>query len=238
MRKPFLLVGNWKAHKTIQEIDSWITDFSSVSKIISQNKDWLTVAVAPPFPFLQYFKLKTSEIPVQLGAQDVSIFSDGSYTGEVSARMLSGLGTKYVFIGHSERRKLLNESATMIEKKISQAIKEGLIPIIGCQTIEEIPSNIRNFSVDQYVIMYEPYEAISTDSGFHQITPERIDQVTKEWMVRLNLKIRVIYGGSVTPESVENLARIPQIEGVGVGRISLDANQFSSIIRNLVKVLS
>lgn len=234
MDKKFLLVGNWKANKSILEIDDWVRKISEFRKLLQDNAHWLTVSIAVPFPFLLHFKKATQELPIVLSAQDVSAFPNGSYTGEVSARMLSELGVKFVFVGHSERRKLLGESPTLIEKKITQAIDQGITPIIGCQTFEEIPNTIRNFSPKQYVVMYEPFEAISNDSGFHPITSEGIGQTASDWLGKLNMQIQLIYGGSVSPDSISEISTITNIQGAAVGRSSLDASQFAGIIRSLV----
>lgn len=234
MERKFLLVGNWKANKNESEIDQWIQEMSPLFEVITKNADWLTVAVAPPTLYLRYFKTKTVGTPIQLAAQDVSGYPNGSYTGEVTGKMLAETGVKYVFVGHSERRKFLNESPTLIEKKVAQAISEGIVPIIGCQTIEEVPATIRNFDSNQYVIMYEPFEAISNDAGFHPVTSQKIDQVISDWPGKLNLKIKLVYGGSVTEAMVADLKTIPNLDGAVVGRASLEAKAFSSIIKSLV----
>lgn len=231
----FLVVGNWKANKNLQEIDHWTSSTQKIEKLLKENGDWLTVAIAPPLVYLDRFRAKTTGGLIQMAAQNISIFSNGAYTGEVTGKMVVDFETKYVFIGHSERRKLLHESPVEVEKKIDQAISEGIIPIIGCQNFEEIPTTIRNYRPDQYVIMYEPFEAISSEAGFHPVTPEKINQVISDWVTKLNIKMTFVYGGSVTTETVTDISKISALQGLVVGRESLEAEKFSSIIESIVK---
>lgn len=231
----FLVVGNWKANKSLLEIDHWVSSIQRVEKLLKENSDWLTVTIAPPFTYLDHFRTKIAGSLIEIAAQDISIFPNGSYTGEITGKMLADLETKYVFVGHSERRKLLHESPVEIEKKIGQAISEGIIPIIGCQNFEEIPAVIRNYRPDQYVIMYEPFEAISSDAGFHPMTPEKIGQVINDWSTKLNIKMRIVYGGSVTRETITEFLKVPSLQGVVIGRESLEAEKLSSIIESIVK---
>lgn len=203
----FLVVANWKANPPVKY------DFS-----VPEN---LEIAIAAPFLFI-------SQIPPDFtrAAQDISAYPVGAYTGEAPGELLADLGVKYCLVGHSERRKYLHEGSVEVEAKMSQAIKNGLIPILCAQNLEEIPENIRNFSEDKYVIMYEPFAAISTAGQYHPESNDKILTVISDWKNKLNLHCRFLYGGSINPES-----DIPQVDGLVVGHASLDMATFSAIIK-------
>lgn len=215
----FILVANWKSNYP----QNWSID-------VPEN---INVLVAPPFPLLS--KIKN----YSLCSQDVSQFPEGSYTGEVSAKLLANLGIKYSLVGHSERRKLLKETNLEIENKIKQLLAENIIPIICAQTIDEIPNNIRNYNSDQYIIMYEPSSAISTDGNYHPETPEKIQSVITDWQTKLHLKCQFLYGGSVNKEFISQLLTPnSKLSGLVIGHASLDATSFNSIIKECKKSLA
>lgn len=203
----FLVVANWKANPPVKY------DFP-----VPEN---LEIAIAAPYPFI-------SQIPPEFtrAAQDISAYPVGAYTGEVPGELLADLRVKYCLIGHSERRKYLHEGSVEVEAKMSQAIKNGIIPIICAQNLEEIPENIRNYSPEKYLIMYEPFSAISTEGEYHPESPEKVMSVLDDWKNKLNLSCRFLYGGSVNPDS-----DIPPVDGLVVGHTSLDPASFSAIIK-------
>ena len=110
--KTSTIVGNWKANKTIKEVKEWIEEFSGAWKSGNRKHQDLEIALCPPFTLLYLLKLLISEfcLPIKLGAQDISPFPDGAYTGEISGRMLSDLAVNYVLVGHSERRRYFAET--------------------------------------------------------------------------------------------------------------------------------
>ena len=213
----FLLVANWKAN----EVQS--------SKFKVQSSNELEIAIAAPFPLI-------SIIPEEFtrASQDVSAYPTGAYTGEVPAKLLAGLGVKYCLVGHSERRKYLNETNNQVEAKIKQAVENGITPILCAQTLEEIPANIRNYSSDKFLIMYEPFSAISTEGEYHPESPDKIFATLTDWKNKLNLSCRFLYGGSVNPDDISNYLE-PRtynlITGLVVGHASLDPSSFSAIIK-------
>lgn len=214
----FLIVANWKANPPVKY------DFAV--------PDDLEIAVAPAFPFI-------SVIPPQFSraAQDLSAYPSGAYTGEVPGQFLANLGVKYALVGHSERRKYLHETNVEVEAKIKQSMENNIIPIICAQTLEEIPANIRNFSGDKFMIMYEPFSAISTDGQYHPEDPEKINAILENWKNKLNLSCRFLYGGSVNTDNCSLLiAHCPLLSGFVVGHASLDINTFSAIIKKCLPV--
>lgn len=181
------------------------------------------IVICPSFTLLSFLKtyLLNNKFPVKVGAQDVSPFEEGAYTGEVSASLLKEFAD-YVLIGHSERRRNFMESDEMLFKKVELAIHYGLTPIFCVQGKEtQIPSN-------SSIIAYEPIDAIGTG---HPDTPENAQAVASFLKRDYNAQ-HVLYGGSVTSKNVKEFTQMPNIDGVLVGRASLDAAEFYAIIQN------
>jgi len=217
--KKLLIVGNWKSNKTILEAKKWLQEWNVQFPI--SNIQWRNATVVLCVPYTLLYPLKQEidrlQIPIQLGAQDVSPFPDGAYTGEVSARQVREFA-EWVIIGHSERRQHFGEADAMLAQKVDQAKKEGL-KIIYCVQDEHIvvPQGID-------VIAYEPVWAIGTGKSD---TPENAQHV----IAAMNAGIR-LYGGSVTPENIRSYVEQPAIDGVLVGGASLDPEKFISLITN------
>lgn len=228
MAQRFLVVANWKANNPKFEIQS--------AKWAEEIGDEVEAAIAAPFPFIDGIAE-----PFSRAAQDVSAFPMGAYTGEIPAGLLAKLGVKYVLVGHPERRKYLHETTADVEAKMEATIKAGMIPIVCAQNLEEVPPNIRNFSADKYLIMYEPFEAISSSGQYHPESPERISAVLSGWRAKLPSGVRFLYGGSVSPENVQQLIKStePQlICGLVVGHASLEAETLSAIIERCLTLLT
>lgn len=184
--------------------------------------------------------------PIKLGAQDCHYEESGSFTGDVSAKMLKDVGCKYVIIGHSERRSAYLESDAVVTKKISTAIKADLTPILcvgeskasrdAAQHLEFVESQVVNallgdLSCEKLIIAYEPIWAIG--SG---ITPSvaQIDEVTKAIKKILQEKfaakfpqVFVLYGGSVS--SANSAEILPVCDGLLIGKASLTAEEYIKI---------
>lgn len=233
MEKKLLIVANWKANKTVQEADQWLRGLSQQEAKIDEYIGAGEVAIASPtttIPFLFESLTKYGLGSLILASQDVSIYPAGPYTGETPAELLVDLGVRYCLIGHSERRKFFRETNLEVEAKMGQAVKLGITPIICAQEISEIPTNIRNYQPNQYVVMYEPFEAISTEGEYHAEKPERVEAKLEDFKKKLNLQCRLLYGGSVNPENAAVFAQLPSVSGFVVGHASLDPQEFFSII--------
>ncbi len=243
MAKKYLIVANWKSNKTKQEARDWSLKWAEYTSWLHEHINEITAVVAMPFTLLQWND--GSHWDLLLSAQDVSPFPDGAYTGEISARMLTDLDVKYCLIGHSERRKYFGETTEIAGKKLDQAIKNKITPIICAQTIEEIPENIRNYSPEQYVIMYEPSEAISTEGQYHSESPENVQRTLTNWQEKLPQGVRFLYGGSINPNNAHQILAISTpltslgtsqqlVSGFVVGHASLDPETFFSIIKQCI----
>ena len=247
MRKP-LIAGNWKMNKTIPESLKLI--HALTGKLNSSCP--AEVVLIPPFTSLFSAAEALRGSDIQLGAQNLSHLAEGAVTGEVSGTMLISVGCKYVLVGHSERRTLFQENNTLINQKLKTALSEGLHPILcvgesreerdAGKTEETIGNQLKEgldgltpIEMRKMTIAYEPIWAIGTGKNAQ---PEQAQQVHKT--IRKNLSgryepamakdIRIIYGGSVTPENSSSLMARPDVDGALVGGASLDADSFYAII--------
>jgi triosephosphate isomerase len=248
MRK-YLFAGNWKMNKTLKETEEYFNKFlKRLSEIDFSDRE---IMIAPPFTVLAYSKNFIKNTPLKLGAQNSCWEEKGAFTGEISPVMLKELGVEYVILGHSERRHIFGESNELIAKRVEGVYKFELIPILCVgETLEERNkgktlevvekqlleglSNIKDIKGDKIVIAYEPVWAIGTGIN---ATPEEAEEV--HFFIRERLKnlyskeistqIRILYGGSVTPDNIQDLMKKPNIDGVLVGGASLDPEKFFKI---------
>lgn len=221
MKKTFI-IANWKSNKTIYEADRWFQGLK-IKDLRLTNKE---IVICPSFTALPILKslIVNHKSSIKLGAQDVSPFEEGAYTGEVSAKQIKEFAD-YVLIGHSERRKNFLESDKMINQKIDQAVHFGLTPILCISSIEQIQNCNSKFKI---IIVYEPLFAIGSGQAD---TAENANSMAKKIREDLGL-MTVLYGGSVTSKNVKEFTQMSNIDGVLVGGASLDAQQFYAIMQN------
>ncbi len=247
MRRP-LIAGNWKMNLSLEEAIRLAKEISvGISNI--EDRD---VLIAPSFPFLYPISLAVKESKIFLGAQDMHWELNGAFTGAVSGLMLKDVGCTHVIIGHSERRILFHESDDEIAKKIKTAIDIGLYPILCVGERLEERKEGKTFSIiktqlegafkllehvpESFTIAYEPVWAIGTG---HTATPSQAQEVhgyIRDWIKEnfgkeVSENIRILYGGSVKPENIDELMAERDIDGVLVGGASLKAESFLRIIR-------
>ena len=218
MNKLFI-VFNHKSYKTYDEAKEWLSEIKNIDKSLLEQKQ---IVICPPFTLLSQFKtfFQANNLNIKLGAQDVSPFDEGSYTGEVNAKQIKEFAT-YVLIGHSERRSNFNETDQLLAQKVNLSLQYGLHPIYLVQDKDTvIPSGVK-------LIAYEPIFAIGSGNPD---TPENADEVAR--LIKQTGSYQVLYGGSVTSQNVKNFTAKPNINGVLVGGASLDAEEFIKIIKN------
>jgi triosephosphate isomerase len=246
MRTP-LVVGNWKMNLTVREAVALVNDL----KGRLANPGGVDVVVGPPFTALADAGRAIAGSTIELGAQDLYWEPHGAFTGEISAAMLWDLGCTYVIVGHSERRRLLGENDDGIRKKVAAALVNELIPILCVgESLEErddgrteriLQTQARLGTLDvapeqapQLVIAYEPVWAIGSGQPATGAEAGRIAGLLRTW-VRGWFgdhadSIRILYGGSVTPQTIGEFAGQPAIDGALVGGASLDAASFAAIV--------
>lgn len=226
---PFMIIGNWKSNKTVVEALSWFEEFNSLWKKEPFDTTKTQVILCPAYIHLKNAAdlIKSYELPVELGAQDLSAYPNGTYTGEVSAEMVGDL-VKFSIIGHSERRKFLHETEGELALKIKEAISAQISPIYCIQDKSML------IPEDCQIVAYEPVWAISHGDPYQTKpeTPENADFAAGEIKKSCNHAVQVIYGGSTTPENVASYVTKPNIDGVLPGGASLKADVFYRLIQN------
>jgi triosephosphate isomerase len=247
MRTPFI-AGNWKMHKTVADTVKYVKEL----RVLVKDITGVEIVVAPPFTALHAAGEAARNSNVGVAAQDLHWEREGAFTGEVSAAMIAETGAEYVIIGHSERRTLFGETDAAVNRKIAAAFAGGLTPIVCIgETLDQRDRN-ETFSVldrqirdgldgvtseqlVQLVMAYEPVWAIGTGRN---ATPAQaaeahghIRKRLQQWFgAQPSALCRVIYGGSVKPENIGDLARQPDVDGALVGGASLDVKAFVEIV--------
>lgn len=210
------------------------------------------VVICPPFTALAEVGRAIGGTPIELGAQDLHWEPKGAYTGEISAGMLWDLGCTYVIVGHSERRRLLGEEDEAVGRKIAAAASGELIPILcvgesldereagRTERIVQTQARIGTLSLEpeqaaQLVVAYEPVWAIGTGIPATGDEAGRVAKLLRGWLAEwfgdAASSVRILYGGSVTPETISEFVTQPEVDGALVGGASLDAEAFSAIVR-------
>jgi triosephosphate isomerase len=248
MRKKFV-AGNWKMFTTASSA-------TALARTVAQgvgSEDRVSVAVCPPFPYLERVRDALRGSNVALGAQNLYPEREGAFTGEVSPGMLSDVGCKYVILGHSERRHKLGETDEFINRKVLAALQAGLQVILcvgetlaerEAGKMEEVVTTqlagglaqIGREMMSRLTIAYEPVWAIGTGRNAtaeqaqlaHAFIRRQIaDQVSGEVAAALVIQ----YGGSVKADNAASLLSQPDVDGALVGGASLKADEFLTIVR-------
>lgn len=225
--KKIFIIANWKSNKTIKEADAWFLSIQdSGLRIENVNKE---IIICPSFTLLSEggLKVKSQELRFKIGAQNISQYEEGAYTGEVSGRQIKELA-EFAVIGHSERRDNFAETDKIVGKKIDQAFKYELIPIICISNIEQVKNLKSKISNGKIIIAYEPLFAIGSGSPD---TPENADRMCQEIKSILG-EVPALYGGSVNKDNIKNFTKMLNIDGALVGKASLDPLEFLGIINN------
>lgn len=218
--KKTLIVANWKSNMTALEARKW---FQKVANLKPQAQSEKTIIICPPFTLLPYTQhnIQVSNLSWQIGAQDISSFGAGAYTGAVNGQQIKEFAD-YVIIGHSERRKNFGETDEVLFNKFKLAKESGLKVIYCVQGKEtKIPQNVD-------VVAYEPVAAIGTGNPD---TPENAEAVAAYFKANSQVSA-VLYGGSVNSANVGSFAQMPNLDGVLVGKASLDPAEFLQISQN------
>lgn len=215
--KETLIVANHKSSGLTTSIEEWARQVSAVEH--GQN---ITVIVCPDFTLLERFASLLAGSGIKVGAQDISPFEKGAYTGEVNGEQIKRVAD-YVVIGHSERRTYFAETDKVLEQKVAMANKYGLIPIFCVQNGETpVPKGVG-------IVAYEPVFAIGSGTPD---TPENANATAKKIKEENGGVENVLYGGSVNGDNVGGFLQMSDIGGVLVGGASLDPQKFIAIIKN------
>ena len=245
--RPTLIIGNWKMNKTIAEAESFLSSLSlSIKQCTSE------VGLAVPFTMISVANKAVSGTKIRIGAQNVSSYEQGAYTGEISCAMLKDAGASFTLIGHSERRRHFHEDDKIVNAKILRCLEWSIQPIVCVgETSEEhqagmthevlerqIINGMRGLTQDQIkglVLAYEPVWAIGTNQA---ATPDIVEKthafcrsvLAKKWGNPAAEKVLIQYGGSVTAANAADLLNQPDVDGLLVGGASLTWESFSKIL--------
>ncbi len=250
MRKKKIIVGNWKMNPKTPALAR--SNFTTIKKEVRAYKN-VTVVIAVPFVYISELG-KLASAGLALGAQNVSAEKEGPYTGEVSAEMLAAYKTKYVIVGHSERREL-GETNAFIARKVKTVLAAGLTPILCIgekdrdhgmlylgvvkTQLEECLAGIPKNSIAKIVIAYEPVWAISSTPNRRDATPEDCEEMriyirkVLSDMVGGSLadEVAILYGGSVDEKDALGFLSKGNADGLLPGRASLNPKIFLKIIK-------
>lgn len=220
MGKNIWVIANWKSNKSISEALDWL------AKVGPQipKADNLKIVVCPTFSALSEVKkaITVGNFPLLLGAQDLSPFEAGAYTGEESAEFLSALASMAI-LGHSERRQNFGETDEMVAQKVKQATENNIIPLVCVQDSNtKVPKNCK-------LVAYEPVWAIGNGNPD---TPADAGEVAKKLKEKYGEDLNVLYGGSVNSENVQSFVAEENISGVLIGSASLSSEEFLKICKN------
>lgn len=250
-----LIVANWKMNPSSGSDAR--TMFSAINKVASTLQNVETV-ICPPLIYLESLGEMVTTRSCVLGAQDAFWEHVGAYTGQVSADMIFNAKARYVIVGHSERR-AMGETDEVVNKKIKNILQFPLIPIVCVGELsrdsddyamvikQQIHHACHQLSVDhikRLVIAYEPVWAIGSGAVRPCTEQECFDVVLMIRQVLADLlsssdlakNIPILYGGSISAENAQSFLTSAGIDGLLVGRASLDPEQFITIIRSAEKI--
>lgn len=214
---------------------------SSITKYEKYIKD-KNVVVLPQYPYLLFFR----DGEYSLGSQDVSKFSNGSYTGEVCAKALKGLGVKYCLVGHSERKEYFNETINDFRMKMNNLNKYEIIPIYCVnQTLEEYETDTELKNIENQlegipdftkyiVIAFEPTWMIGNPEA--KLDIDHIDKVLiriKSYLMERNISHSIIYGGGIDHENIEYLKNLSCNDGFILSSSAIDTEEFDKLYEKL-----
>lgn len=251
-RRP-LMAGNWKMNLNHLEANLLVQKLAA--SLTEKQLTEVETVVLPPFTDLRTVQTAVDgdKLLIGYGAQDLSPYQSGAYTGDISGPMLAKLGCTYVVVGHSERRQYHHEDDALVNDKVNAALANGLTPILcigeGLEVREQLrhvphccdqlDGALRGLTAEQVtrvVVAYEPIWAIGTGKT---ATPEDAQEVCGEVRKRLSetfdeataQQVRILYGGSVKASNIAAIMAQPDVDGALVGGASLDAEEFAQICR-------
>jgi len=243
MRKP-VIFGNWKMNKTCAETVAFI------NAVEPALHDQATYGVGVPFTALKDAKSVAKNLVI--AAENCHFEDNGAFTGEVSVPMLQELKVTHVIVGHSERRQMFNETDETVNLKIKRLIKAGMTPIMCIGETEaqydanetekvirtQVAGGLKDLAandVANMIIAYEPIWAIGTGkSATNEIADNCCGIVRDQVKVMFGdiaaESVRIQYGGSVKPATIEGLMKMPNVDGALIGGASLKADSFKELV--------
>jgi triosephosphate isomerase len=260
-----LVVGNWKMNLTLSEATILVGQISRNAEYIKH----VNIVLCPPSVFIYPARdaLKAKPNNLYLGLQNTMWEKDGSYTGEVSLSMTRNI-CKYSIVGHSERRRLFNESDEIVAKKVRFCLDNGITPIVCVgetekfnledhfttelkrmkssggilSQVDQAISKLKKEEIKNIYFAYEPIWAIGTGNAATGVYASAVS-----YIIRNSLKeargiadedMRILYGGSIEESNVKEFMMQPNLNGLLVGGASLKAKDFCKICQITSEVKS
>jgi len=248
MKRTPLIAGNWKMHLTIQEAVALAKEVAKSSQRLEDRE----VMIAPAATSLAAVAEAVRESPVIVAGQNVAWKQQGAYTGEISPLMLKDAGADMAIIGHSERRHIFGEDNAMINQRMIGALSNGITPILCVgETLDERDDGltwevlktqisegietIASTQAEKIIIAYEPVWAIGTGKTASKEQAQEAHLFIRGvlegiYEKKLAEQTRILYGGSVKPDNVDDLMNMPDVDGALVGGAALQSDSFNRII--------
>ena len=248
-----LIAGNWKMNCNHLEAIALVQKLAFTLR--PNDYQHVEVVVLPPFTALRSVQtlVDGDKMKIRYGAQDLSPFDRGAYTGDVSGPMLAKLGCSYVLCGHSERRQYHHEDDALVNAKVHAALAVSVTPVLcvgeplkvrqedshvsHCMTqLEGSLAKVPAEAVAAMVIAYEPIWAIGTGEVASPGDAQEMSAAIRAWVSATHgaeaaAGVRILYGGSVKDDNIAPIMGLQDVDGALVGGASLDAAQFASICR-------
>jgi triosephosphate isomerase len=250
--RKLIIAGNWKMNKTVAEALHLVHGLKIELGAVKE----VDIVVCPPFTALSEVSKAVMDSNLRLGAQNMSEQNYGAFTGEIAAGMLKEFSVRYVILGHSERRQIYKETSELVSKKVHAAHAASLKPIVcvgetlqereGGQTERVLEAQVRGSlagltaaQMEDTIIAYEPVWAIGTGKNATTTQAQEAHAFIRRLLAALfdetvARRARIQYGGSVKPANARELMSQPDVDGALVGGASLDARNFSDIIKNSI----
>lgn len=256
-RRTPIIAGNWKLNpatlpEAINLLKLLASNFEYHRSETAVDDSTPEVVIFPPMPFLSVAISELEGTGIKVGAQNVGLETKGAFTGETAASMVRSLGCDYVMLGHSERRSLYEETDSDINEKVHLCMDQPNLNVILCvgETEEEYENgllgsvvdlqikkglmNLKPEDLDRITIAYEPVWAIGTGKVATPDQAQIAHVVVRQTLAELfgpdsAREVRIQYGGSVTPQSIDELMAMPDVDGALVGGASLTADSFTRI---------
>ena len=247
-----IVAGNWKSNELFSQADELINDIAEGLREFD-NTD-VDVIVCPPFPYLELVGDASEDVEFFVGAQNVSKFDNGAFTGEVSAKMLQSMNIDYCIVGHSERRKYFNETNHDVAEKVNKLLEADINPIVCVgESLEQreagthfelIRSQVSEglFHLDREqikrtVIAYEPVWAIGTGKTATKEQAQEVHAFIRAMLAEkysddVAQEVSILYGGSCNAKNARELFAQTDVDGGLIGGASLKAADFIEIARS------
>lgn len=218
-------------HKMNLEYDEVVPYINKLNEVNTSNN----IIVCPSNIYLSDF-INYSNWGV--GAQNISEYSNGNYTGEVSSLQLKSLGVEYSIVGHYERKKYFHETNYSINKKLIECLNSNISPILCFgetgnveDTLDDLEVLLKDIdNIDFIIFAYEPLKVSEESISNIEIQIKEIYNYLKD---KYNSIPNLIYGGGVSQKDINTLLEVNELNGIMIGKISANIDKIEKIIKGI-----